>query len=194
MPELPVLIYLHGFNSSPNAMKAQQVEYFLQNYTTTYEYHRPWIPDLPEQAVAMLDAFLQQFTGRRVFLIGSSLGGYYATWLAERYACKAALVNPSIRPYELLHQHLGEQRNPYSGQRYTLTTAHMQTLKSLFLQRIMHPSRYLVLLQMADEVLNAVEASQRFYQSRCMIEPGGNHQFQEFQRYLPAIFAWFEAE
>lgn len=194
MSAAPVLIYLHGFNSSPNAFKAQCVELYIKAQQLRFDYLRPSIPDLPDQAILFLDQLMDSLNGRTVYLIGGSLGGFYATWLADKYRCKAVLVNPSTEPHTLLHRYGGAQRNPYSGNEYSLTSDHMEAFKSVHLQRIMHPERYFVLLQMGDEVLDAQLASRRFQQSRCVIEAGGDHMFQDFQRFLPAIFAWFTAE
>ena len=194
MPKKPVLAYLHGFNSSPDALKAKQVEEYIAAKQLLIEYLRPCIPDTPDKAELFLDNFIKQFHGRSISLIGSSMGGFYATWLAEKYNLKAILVNPAVRPHELMQKYLGENRNPYSGAIYQLTEMHMETLQSLYVPVINRPENYLVLLQTGDEVLNATEASQRFYQSRCLIEYGGDHRFQGFERYMPQIFSWLALE
>ncbi len=186
----PVLIYIHGFNSSPNALKAQEVAGYIKQQQLDIELLCPDIPDTPDQAIPLLEYMLEGLQDRKVALIGSSLGGYYATYLAEKFKIQAVLVNPAVRPHELMHHYLGENQNPYSGAQYTLTEDHMQTLQSAYIPTISKPENFLVLLQTGDEVLNALEASQRFYQSRCLIEYGGDHRFQGFERYLPEIFSW----
>ena len=192
MPDsFPVLVYLHGFNSSPKALKAYQLQAYLHKKRLPFDYLRPAIPDTPDQAMVFLQNMMTELEDRPVWLFGSSLGGFYATWLAENRArTKAVLINPAVRPHELMHHHLGEQRNPYTDHCYRLTQEHMQALQSWHVNRIKHPERFLLLLQMADEVLDAAEASRHFYQSRCMIEPGGNHRFAGLYRYFPDIFSW----
>jgi|SRR5690554_1488312 len=196
MTDSALLIYLHGFQSSTNSYKAQRVEAYLQQHQPTISYYCPQIPDVPTQAIAFLDALLAEFSQqeRRIYLIGSSLGGFYAAWLADKYRCKAVLVNPAMNAPELLDDYLGEHINPYTANRYTLSHEELEALSAVSLASIMHPEYYWVLLQMADEVLDATIASRFFYPCRCLIEPGGDHTFQNFERYLPAIFAWFTAE
>lgn len=187
----PVLIYIHGFNSSPDALKAQAVAAYIKQHQLKIEFLHPQIPDTPDQAINFLKNLLVSLKHRKVSLIGSSLGGFYATWLAEEYHLQAVLINPAVRPHELMHRYLGINQNPYSGVYYELTSGHIQALQSLFIATISKPENLLVLLQTGDEVLNALEASQRFYQSRCLIEYGGNHRFQGFEKYLPRVFSWF---
>lgn len=190
----PVVIYLHGFNSSPDALKAQQLGDYLQQHHPKVDYRRPYIPGPPDQAVASLSDMITMLAGRRVCLVGSSLGGFYASWLAARFDCRAVLVNPAVAAHRLLQSRLGQQRNPYSGEQYELTTAHMQTLQSLCLEAPDDPRRFLLLVQMADEVLDARAALRYYRRCQCLIEPGGNHRFAGFQRHLPLICSWFELE
>jgi uncharacterized protein len=190
----PVLIYLHGFKSSPEAAKAREVAAYIHHRQLAVEYLRPTLPDTPDLAIPQLDAMMQSLHGRPIVLIGSSLGGYYATWLAERFDVKAVLVNPAVHPHLIWDKYIGLHQNPYSGVQFAITSAHIESLKSIYLPIIPHPERYLVLLQTGDEVLDALEASKAFYRSACIIEHGGDHRFQDFQRYLPHIMAWLHLE
>lgn len=194
MAERPVLIYLHGFKSSPQALKAQEVAAYIASRELAVDYRQPALPDLPDQAFTLLKTMMDGLKGRKVALIGSSLGGFYATWLAETYDVKAVLVNPAVRPHELMQKYLGINENPYSGVQFELTPLHMETLQSHYLKDFRQPSRFLLLLQTGDEVLDALEASARFSASPCMIEAGGDHRFQHFERYLPRVFAWLDLE
>lgn len=196
MSNTALVIYLHGFQSSTQSFKAQKVRAYIQQYYPNIDYFCPPIPDLPTQAIVFLEDLLVGLSrqARPIYLIGSSLGGFYATWLADKYQCKAVLINPAINAPQLLQHYLGDHKNPYTNNRYTLTLAQLQALSSVSLASIMQPQYYWVLLQMADEVLDASIASHFFCLCRCLIEPGGDHTFQNFERYLPAIFAWFTAE
>ena len=189
---MQAVVYLHGFNSSANALKAQETQHFLLQYYPSINFYSPTIPDLPDEAKHFLNAFILDLKTRydALLLIGSSLGGFYATWLAEAFDIKAVLVNPAIRPHELMRQYLGWNENPYSHHRYELTVKHIKTLQSLYITQMKDFSRFLVLLQMGDEVLQASEASKRFYRSTCRIMPGGNHRFEHFETQLPAIASW----
>jgi predicted esterase YcpF (UPF0227 family) len=188
------LVYLHGFNSSPSARKAGLVGSYIGRQQIAADFFHPSIPDTPDEAVIFLENLMRRFSGRRVALIGSSLGGFYATWLGEKYGLDVVLVNPAVRPHELLCQYLGTNQNPYSGSYYQLTEDHIATLQSLFVSSLTRPEKRLVLLQTGDEVLDFQEAGRRFSASCCWIEHGGSHTFTGFERYLPAIFWWLARE
>ena len=192
MKKTQVIVYLHGFNSSNKALKAQLTEQYLQQHHPQLDFLAPSIPDLPDKAADFLDNYIRQLKCQYddIILIGSSLGGFYATWLSERFFIRAVLVNPAIRPHDLMQHYSGWNENPYSGVRYELTATHMQTLQSLYINNIQHPQNFIILLQMADEVLDAAEASAKFYSSPCRIMPGGDHSFQNFERMLPEICGW----
>ena len=156
------LVYLHGFNSSLSARKAGLVGSYIGRQQIPMDFFHPSIPDTPDEAVIFLENLMRRFSGRRVALIGSSLGGFYATWLGEKYGLDVVLVNPAVRPHELLHQYIGTNRNPYSGCYYQLTEEHIATLQSLFVTALTRPEKRLVLLQTGDEVLDFQDASRRF--------------------------------
>lgn len=190
----PVLIYLHGFLSSPAAAKARLLDEYLSGIRWCGEYLRPAIPDTPDLAISFLRHYLQQLQGRPIGIVGSSLGGYYATWLAEEFSCQAVLVNPAVHPHRWWHKYIGLHQNPYSGVKFEITAAHLEALQSIYMPEILHPGRYRVLLQAGDEVLDATDASRHFYRSPCIIEAGGDHHFQGFDRYLPLILSWLNLE
>jgi predicted esterase YcpF (UPF0227 family) len=125
----------------------------------------------------------------RTTLIGSSLGGYYATWLAERHDMRAALVNPAVRPYELLGLALGMQTNLYTGVRYELTSSHIDELREYEAAAI-QPNRYLLLVSTGDEVLDYTQAVEKYRGSEQVIEHGGDHGFSDFERHLGRVLAF----
>jgi len=124
-----------------------------------------------------------------VFL-GSSLGGYYATFLAQKYAVPAILINPAVRPYELLATMLGRQQNMYTKEVYQLTSEHMQQLMDLKVQNLTVAKQLLVLLQTDDEVLDYRLAARAYLGAEVDIEQGGDHGYQNFDQRLPQILAF----
>jgi predicted esterase YcpF (UPF0227 family) len=122
-------------------------------------------------------------------LIGSSLGGYYATWLVERYTLRAVLVNPAVRPYELLNGARGPQKNLYTGEEYELTAQHIDELKALEVTSIT-PERYLLLTRTGDEVLDYRDGVEKYCGARQSVIPGGDHGFGDFEKYLDAALAF----
>ena len=119
--------------------------------------------------------------------VGSSLGGFYATWLAERYDTNAVMINPSVRPFTDLERYLGPQRNLYTGEAYELTREHFAELFALRVERITRPQRYLLLVQTGDEVLDWREAVGYSRGAHQFVQGGGDHAFQDFESQIAAI-------
>ncbi len=192
---MKTLLYLHGYNSSPNSFKAQQTLEFISRHHQHVQCLVPQLTFSPAQAIdlirAEIDKALQDHQAE-VAIIGSSLGGYYANYLVERYACKAVLVNPAVYPDRLLQDYLGPQINDYTGETYTLTPQHMIELRDLAIAQPAAPQKRFLLLQTDDETLDFAEASDYFYACKSIIEYGGDHSFKNFERWLPAIADFLE--
>lgn len=186
---MTLLIYIHGFQSSPRSHKASLLGEYIRQHHPRVDYQVPQLPSYPRQAAEYLEQFLALHADKPIGLVGSSLGGYYATWLLEqcRPDARAVLVNPAVRPYILLGDYLGEQQNPYTGEVFTLTEAHIAELKALDVEPLGHPQHYWLLQQEEDEVLDAAEAIAKYHRGRMTVEPGGDHSFQGFERYLAPI-------
>jgi len=179
------VIYLHGFNSSPASLKAR----LFADYCASCGIDTliPALSPDPGAALAALEKLVVK-TPRPALLVGSSLGGYYATCLAERHGLKAALVNPAVAPFEHLgSEFLGPHCNPHTGEVFIFTVAHVEALRRMQVPEISEPARYLLLVQTADEVLDYRRAL-RFY-SGCeqLVQVGGNHAFEDFAAVLPRI-------
>jgi len=179
-----MLIYVHGFNSAPSSFKARLVGERMRMLGREREYFVPALPHHPAEAMALLRDAVERHPGAA--LIGSSLGGFYATWLAEHYDLRAVLVNPAVRPYELLSGYLGPQKNLYTGAEYELTAQHIDELKALEIASIT-PERYLLLTRTGDEVLDYRLAVEKYRGARQWVIPGGDHGFGDFEKYLDAV-------
>jgi uncharacterized protein len=151
------------------------------------DYLVPALPHVPAAAMALLCDAVERYPGAA--LIGSSLGGYYATWLAEQYALRAVLVNPAVRPYVLLSGYLGPQKNLYTGAEYELTAQHVAELKALEIAAIT-PERYLLLTRTGDEVLDYRLAVEKYRGAQQRVIPGGDHGFGDFENYLDEALAF----
>jgi len=185
-----MLIYIHGFNSSPASAKAKLVKARLAALGRGAEFVAPAVPPSPAQAADVLGALALR--NRGAALIGSSLGGYYATWLAEKHAMKAVLLNPAVRPYELLAPMVGLQKRFHTGEEYVFTTEHVAELRSLEVERIT-PSRYLLIVTTGDEVLDYRWAVERYRGCRQIVIEGGDHGLSDFGNYLDAVLAHCDA-
>ena len=189
---LPLVLYLHGFNSSPKSHKAELTRSWVAEQGLPVQLQVPALPYSPAAASQLIQRWVEQVGPHRVQgVIGSSLGGYYATWLAEKYGIPAALVNPAVRPYELLADYLGENRNLYTGEQYELTSEHMQELLALDVLQPSRPEQFFLLVQTGDLTLDYRQAVAKFSTSPAWIEGGGSHEFDDFTATLPAIFAFF---
>lgn len=189
--QTPLFIYVHGFNSSPSSIKAQLLGQYLSDAQINVDYEVPELSHWPAQAIKQLETLLDAVPDRPITLIGSSLGGYYSTWLAEKYShVRVVLVNPAVRPYALLEDWLGENENLYTHEHYVLTRDHLKQLLEIDCASVHDPSRYLLLTQTADETLDYREAVDKFADSPQFVQPGGSHGFDRFQDLIPAILAF----
>lgn len=191
MPARRALVYIHGFNSSPQSAKARLVGAALARDLPGVTYRVPALPAAPGAgAISVVQRELEQLQadGLEPVLLGSSLGGFYATWLAEQHHLRAVLVNPVVRPHELFAPHLGEQQNLYTGERYTLTARHVDELAALAVGQITRPQDFLVLLQTGDETLDWRQAWAHYEGCALLKQVGGNHAFEHFEDAFPLIY------
>lgn len=197
------ILYIHGFNSSPLSLKAEQTRKYLVDNFPEVGFFCPQLATTPVKAVAQLELLLEQKMAEdkvaevknQWCLIGSSLGGYFARYLANKYNCLAVLVNPAITPYELLHDYLGEQVNPYTKEVFQVTEEHIAQLKALEknapTSKGDEKNNYLVMVQTGDEVLNYRQAVQQYQHCRLIVQEGGDHSFINFEQCLPNISDFF---
>ena len=188
------ILYIHGFNSAPESKKATQLSSLMQRIGCSDQLRVPALHHHPREAIAQLQAAISDLG--RPLLVGSSLGGYYATYLAEQHGLKALLVNPAVRPHRMFDGYLGTQTNLYSGQTWELTHDHVTALAELEVAAPQDPERYQVWLQTADETLDYRLAEKYYKACALRIQAGGDHSYQGFAQQLPALlnFAGIGAE
>ena len=183
-----MIVYLHGFNSSPQSHKAQVLARYMADRGLAAEYACPALS--PSASAAIREA--EKFLDRRPCFVGSSLGGFYATYLAEKHGLKAVLLNPAIEPHVGLREYLGRQTNLHTGEPYELTERHLSEWASLDVPRIT-PGRYLLIVETGDEVLDYRRAIERYAGARHIVVPGGDHSLQSFPEQLPRILEFCRA-
>jgi len=172
------LVYLHGFRSSSRSAKAQLFARAIDALPAAVRprLHVPDLPFDPAAAVEAVAAWVERALAGRdaaseLTPIGSSLGGFYATRLAERFGARAVLINPAIRPHEELLPYAGVQTNLHSGESFEVTGAHLRALRAQKVVRITRPERYFLLVRSGDEVLPWREAVE-FYAGAWQFVPG----------------------
>lgn len=183
------LLYVHGFNSSELSFKSQQLKARMQHLGLEKYFLCPRLPWQPAKAIQLLEDIIEEHhkKGHKVALVGSSLGGFYSTYLSIKYDLHAVLVNPAVEAPVLLRHYLGQQINPYTNETYELAEVHMEELERLVCSDY-DPQKVWLMVQEQDEVLNYKAALERFVDvQRVTCETGGDHSFIGFERFIDDI-------
>lgn len=185
-----MLLYIHGFNSSSRSSKALELGDWLARRGLGESYICPDLPHRPAAAIALLEELIAGSTSP-VKLIGSSLGGFYSTWLAEKHGLKAVLVNPCVRCHSKLATLVGQtQKNWHSGEEYIFSAQHAAELNAYAVAVISRPEHYLLLAETGDTVLDYREAVEFYAGAEQVVLEGGDHGFSRFIDYIPTILAF----
>ena len=179
------VVYLHGFASSSQSDKARQTSAYFQQHYPHIDYAAL---DLPYEPAAALTLIQQHIGARRdVALIGSSLGGFLATCIAEQINCRACLINPAVAPHTVLDKHLGRYFHPVLQQHFDVTPQHMTVLAQLMPAALRQPQNYLLLLQSGDEVLDYRLALEYYQGATIKLREGGDHSYVGYASELDTI-------
>lgn len=185
---MSAIIYLHGFLSSPQSLKAQQTEHWLQVNRPDIDYYCPYISPYPEKTQQQLQELLQHIGHHEVGLIGSSLGGFWSTWIVEQYGHRAVLINPSVTPHKLVERVLDiPQYSYHTHDSYVMTVEHEQQFLQAYPAQLNHLDNYWVLLQTGDETLDYRDAVDRYKGCRQLVEEDGDHGFQGYEEKIERI-------
>ena len=182
-----MILYLHGFRSSPQSRKARMVGEAMAARAMLDDFLCPQLPASPRAAAQLIEAAARLEDPQRLALIGSSLGGFYATWLAERVGCRAVLLNPAIMPYEDLRGHLGTQPVFFSEQTIEVKPEYMDELRSLDTPRVTRPERFFLLAATGDEVIDWRTMAAKYAGCRQRIIEGSDHEISDFAAYLDDV-------
>ena len=186
------LLYLHGFRSSPQSVKAQKMADVMARDYPSVRCWCPQLPPSPRQAMQHIMETVSLWPSERRFrdmaVIGSSLGGFYATWVAEKMNCKAVLLNPAVEPARDLSRYIGEQTAWHSpGERFFFAPEFVDELSDLYAGPIHSPQNYLAVIAKGDEVLDWHEMTARYAGAKIRLLEGGDHAISDFDDHLPAI-------
>lgn len=189
---MPTLLYIHGFLSSPSSFKAQQLRQYCLASKPNYRFICPQLSPYPEKTFKQLLDIINAST-QQVYIIGSSMGGFWATWFVEHSGCKAVLINPATDPVKLMPSYLNVPlKNYHNDEIYRLNETHLSELQKYEIKKIQNKKRYLLLLQTGDETLDYRLAVEKYGGCSQTVEAGGDHSFQGLERYYDDIFNFFE--
>jgi predicted esterase YcpF (UPF0227 family) len=181
-----MIVYLHGFRSSPASEKARCLAERVAARGLIDQLWCEQLPVGPRQAIECIEAALAQ-SPTVPTLVGSSLGGYYATYLAEKHNLRAVLINPAVVAHLSLAEYVGPQTNLYTGETFDFTREHITELSQLEVPKLAKPERFWLLVESGDELLDYRQAVRRYAGARQTIIEGGDHSFQHFPHLVDAI-------
>lgn len=186
---MPALLYLHGFNSSPQSKKALQTESWFAQHAPEITFICPRLSPYADTAMATVSRIIDDRTEQPIYLIGSSMGGFFATCLIERFSLRGVLINPAVSPGRGLQDWLGENTNYITGEKWVFEPQHIEQYLELDagIDRLAHKNNYHVLLQSGDEVLDYRDAQTRYQGCSVVTEEGGDHSFINYQQHLVGI-------
>ena len=190
MKNKDLILYIHGWNSYKDARKAVLLKNEI-NSSKNFEVDSITLKSHPKEAIQQLSNYIEDHKEqRKVHLIGSSLGGYYATFLSEKYNLKAAMINPAVWAYKIFKNDMGTNENLNTGEKYFIDDLWVQSLQDIFIESITGKN-YLVLLQTGDQTLNYKFAKQYFEGSNIIVDEGGSHSFENLELKIPEMLLHF---
>jgi len=187
-----VILYLHGFRSSPQSKKATQLRDALSTRGCGAAFVCPQLPASPRAAIEIATAAVSAAEPSSVTVIGSSLGGYYATWLAETVGCRAVLLNPAIRPFDDLRAYLGQQSVYFSDATIDMRPEHLDELLAFDTPCISRPERYFLLAATGDELIDYRTMIAKYAGCRQRVIEGSDHPISDFARYIDEVLVFCE--
>ena len=185
------LLYLHGFRSSPQSAKARLMAQHMATKHPDIHWWSPQLPPSPREAMAMLLAGVKDWPRASMAVVGSSLGGFYATYVAEQTGCKAVLLNPAVDPARDLAKYIGEQSSWHDAdERFFFKPEFVQELRDLTLTGLSQPEHYFALIAKGDEVLDWREMTGRYADAQLQLLEGGDHAISDFEAHLPSVLSF----
>jgi predicted esterase YcpF (UPF0227 family) len=189
------LLYLHGFRSSPQSFKARRLQAWLQTHRPALTWRCPQLPPSPQAAWQLIQHGIADWPTRDMAVVGSSLGGFYATAVAEATGCPAVLLNPAVDPARDLHGHVGEQTQFHDpGEHFEFRAEYITELESLTVSRITRPERYAAIIAKGDELLDWREMVGRYPGACIRLIEGSDHALSDFDDHLPFLLQFLRLQ
>ena len=185
-----MILYLHGFRSSPLSMKSRLLAAQMQALGRGAQWLCPQLPASPKLAIELALSLVEKVPPAELTIIGSSLGGYYATWLAEQLGCRAVLLNPAIVPLLDLEQHVGISTEFHSDKSFEFKREYIDELRAFAVPTITQPQRYFLIAATGDEVLDYRDMLAHYQGAQQIVIEGSDHGISEFADYVAAVLAF----
>ncbi len=187
------LLYLHGFRSSPLSTKAQMVGRWLAAHRPDVQFWCPQLPPSPREAMAQVLAGIADWPRETMAVVGSSLGGFYASVVAEATGCRAVVLNPAVDPARDLARHIGEQTAWHDPeQRFHFRPEFVDELRALAPAALTRPERYAAVIAKGDELLDWREMSARHAGAATLLLEGSDHALSDFAEQLPFVLRFLQ--
>src|SRR5882724_5396770 len=186
------LLYLHGLKSSPQSAKARQVGNWVQQHAPQVTWWCPQLPASPRQALSKLLRGTADWPKDRMGMVGSSLGGFYATVLAERFNCPAVLLNPSVNPARDLARQVGESTSWHGSEPFVFLPAYLDELRDMTPQELKHLGCYFAVIATGDQVLDWHDMAARYRGAHLRIVEGSDHSLSDFDAHLPHVLEFLQ--
>lgn len=187
------LLYLHGFRSSPRSTKAQKMAARVRERHPQVQWWCPQLPASPRAAMDMVMQGIAQWPKEAMAVAGSSLGGFYATYVAEATGCRAVLLNPAINPARDLAHHTGEQTAWHDpSERFVFEPAFVDELRSLECGSLARPENYFAVIAKGDEVLDWREMTGRYPGATIKLLEDSDHALSDFDRHIDEVFEFLD--
>ena len=186
---MKLIIYAHGFNSSSSSYKARLLAKLIQEQGSKVDFWCPNLPHWPQEAVEVLRSKIKTRPINDVVLVGSSLGGFYATHLSEHLGCRSIIINPAITPHTGLINYVGPQKNLYTHEQYEFTSQHLEQFEAMYTPELKSPEKLFLMHTTGDELLDWRVAVHYYKKSKRLIVSGSDHGFSNFEDYVDIVLS-----
>ncbi len=182
------LLYLHGFRSSPQSAKASLLATYLARHHPEVHWWCPQLPPSPRAAMELVRQGIADWPQARMAVVGSSLGGYYASWVAQQSRCASVLLNPAVDPARDLVRYIGEQSAWHDpSQHFYFRPEYVEELRALDTRGLSPAGPELAVIAKGDELLDWREMVGRYPQAKLLLLEGSDHGLSDFAEHLPAV-------
>ena len=190
-----LLVYLHGFRSSPRSSKAVMTGEAIRALSSkdqTYEWYCPQLLASPKQSMDMVTSYIDQSDADSVIIIGSSLGGFYTNYLTEKYQCKGVALNPAVFAARELEPHVGMMTAYDSDEPFDFKAEYISELRALQVDKISEPQRYFLIAAKGDELLDWKEMVAFYGGAKQLVLEGSDHGIADYVDHLPVVLDFIQ--